>query len=200
MRSRSAATILLSSVALAAIISGPAGCKDTSAKNAAPPPTSAPGDDTTAKTPTAATTPTGMPAPLELPRTWFESDFDSWVGKPWTEIELFRFMKSWPKDIADGERYVVFYRRSCDHCEEMFNVDFAGNPALAAKVTAVEVPEEKDVMRTATPWPMPSTKCELMELPMGVNWVVTTPIALRLENGVVTCATEGDHKECLGLE
>ena len=41
---------------------------------------------------------------------------------------------------------------------------------------------------------------ELLELPMGCKYTITTPLSLRIEDGKITCAQEGDHKECLGLK
>jgi hypothetical protein len=35
---------------------------------------------------------------------------------------------------------------------------------------------------------------------MGCNWIVQTPLVITVENGKVTCANEGDHKPCMGLQ
>ncbi|MEE9265914.1 MAG: MauE/DoxX family redox-associated membrane protein [Gammaproteobacteria bacterium] len=134
-----------------------------------------------------------------LPGYWFANDLDAWIGQPWREIELFAFMPRWPSKMDSGTRYVVFYRRTCEHCQEMFENDLT-DPLLGAKVTAIEVPEEKNLLRPDHAWFMPKTDCELMELPLGCDWIIQTPLALRIENGIVTCATEGDHKQCLELD
>ena len=137
--------------------------------------------------------------PTALPGYWFANDLDAWIGRPWREIELFGFMPRKPINMDSPARYVVFYRRTCDHCQEMFEYDLT-DPALAAKVTAVEVPEEKNLLRPDHAWFMPETDCELLELPLGCDWIIQTPLALRIEDGIVTCAVEGDHKQCMELE
>ena len=43
---------------------------------------------------------------------------------------------------------------------------------------------------------MPSTECTMAQLPLGMNYIITSPLALRLENGTIQCAEEGDHKGC----
>ncbi len=139
------------------------------------------------------------PDPKALPGYWFANDLDARIDQPWREIELFTFMPRWPSKMDSGTRYVVFYRRTCEHCQEMFENDLT-DPALAAKVTAIEVPEEKNLLRPDHAWFMPETDCELMDLPLGCDWIIQTPWALRIENGIVTCATEGDHQQCMELD
>ena len=148
---------------------------------------------------TNPTDPRKNPNPKALPGYWFASDLEAWIGRPWREIELFQFMPRWPSNMDSGIRYVVFYRRTCDHCQEMFENDLT-DPALAAQVTAIEVPEEKDLLRPDHAWFMPETDCEQMELPLGCDWIIQTPLAIRIENGIVTCAVEGDHKQCMELD
>jgi hypothetical protein len=160
------------------------------------PPTS----DTPATTP-AAGDPTRNPNPMAIPVSWYTpADVaKEWTGKPWREIDLFRLMKRWPKDLDAGKHYVVFYRRTCDHCHEMFMFDFF--QPLDAPLAAVEIPETASQMRPADAWDMPSTApMEMLELPLGCNYTLTTPLALRIENGRITCAEEGGHKKCLGLQ
>ena len=130
---------------------------------------------------------------------WFSSDVTVWVGKPWTEVDLFSYMDPKPSGLDAGTRYVVFYNRTCDHCEDMFREDLA-DPQLAAMVTAIEVPDSKQQLRSPNAWVMPLNDAELLSLPLGCDWIMTTPLALRIVNGIVECATEGDHRECMELE
>ncbi len=130
---------------------------------------------------------------------WFSSDVTVWVGKPWTEVDLFSYMKTKPSGLDSGKRYVVFYNRTCDHCEDMFREDLV-YPQLAAMVTAIEVPASKTQLTSENAWVMPINDCELLSLPLGCDWIMTTPVALRIVDGIVECATEGDHRECMELE
>ncbi|MCH8823440.1 MAG: hypothetical protein IH984_08015 [Planctomycetes bacterium] len=144
--------------------------------------------------------PTINPNPAPLKGLWYTpNDMNEWVGKPWRELEIFQFMPIWPSNMDDGKHYVVFYRRTCDHCEEMFYDDLT-DPDLAAMVTAIEVPEEKDQMRPEDrAWPLPDTDCELLELSIGCDWLIQSPLTIRVEDGIITCAVEGGHKECMEL-
>ena len=142
--------------------------------------------------------PTVNPAPAALPGYWFASEVESWIGKPWQEIDLFTYMRKWPKEMDSAKRYVVFYSRTCDHCEAMFWEDLT-DPVLGSMVTAVEVPQSKSVLTSSDAWPMPATECELLALPLGCDWIITAPLTITVENSNVTCTTEGDHIQCMGL-
>lgn len=136
--------------------------------------------------------------PKPLKGTWYIDDINKLIGKPWRKLEIFQFMPKWPSNMDEGKHYVVFYSRTCDHCQEMFDYDLT-DPQLAAIVTAVEIPYAKDLMSSDHDWPMPETECELLSLPLGCDWVVTPPITFRVEDGIVTCAVEGGHSVCMEL-
>jgi hypothetical protein len=140
------------------------------------------------------------PEPLPLPTYWFESDYQTWIGRHWTEIDLFRFMDVPPEGLNDGKWYVVFYGRTCDHCEAMFRDVLAPNPEFASRVIAIEVPTENDGTVPAGAWEVPPTACRMTRLPSGVDWIITTPLSLRIEDGFIVCAEEGDVAACLELE
>ncbi len=144
-------------------------------------------------------TPTINASPKPAPPYWFTpSNVDAWKGKPFHEIELFQFMGRWPKDMLGQTRYVVFYSRTCDHCEEMFYEDLS-DPGLGAQTTTILVPG-KDARIPASAWEMPPTDCEHLELPFGTDWIISTPLALRLVDGVIEDVNEGDHRPVMGLE
>ena len=143
--------------------------------------------------------PTINPHPMDLPANWYFNDIGSLVGKPWRELEIFKLMPRWPSDMDGEKRYVVFYSRTCDHCEEMFLYDLT-DPALGSMVTAIQMPHTADTLMPDNAWEMPDTECELMELPLGCDWVLSPPATLRIENGIVTCGTEGDHTQCMELD
>lgn len=155
---------------------------------------------------TRSADPTINPAPMAVPATWYIKEaidgqqITGWIGKPWRQLDLFRLMARWPKDMDEGKRYVVFYSRTCEHCETMFYDDLTG--PLDAAVVAVEIPFDRTQRHGpgawSLPWQGPPPTVEMLELPLGCSYVVTPPIALTIENGLVTCAVEGDHKACLG--
>ena len=45
-------------------------------------------------------------------------------------------MPNWPSGLDDAKRYVVFYSRTCEHCEAMFLDDLL--IPLDAPITAIE--------------------------------------------------------------
>ena len=124
------------------------------------------------------------------------ADISDWVGMPWRKVPLVQFMRTWPKDMDTAVRYMVFYSRTCDHCQEMFDRDLT-DPALGSMTVAVEVPESKTLLTSPDAWFMPSTEVEHLSLPLGYDWIMTTPVTLRIENGIVTGAQEGGHEDVM---
>lgn len=141
--------------------------------------------------------PTINPTPLDIPNSWMaKPDVQSWVGRQWREVDLFQLMPRWPGDMDAPTRYVIFYSRTCEHCEQLF-YDYLIGP-LDGPVAAVEIPATPTELRGPNPWPMPEAMVEHLELPLGCHWIITSPIVLRLEGGTIACATEGEgHETCL---
>jgi len=151
----------------------------------------------------AQRTPTRNPSPLSMPSFWYAEDTSAWIGKPWREVDLFQFMPRWPRDMDEGTRYVVFYNRTCEHCWEMFENDLTRD--LGAPVVAIEVPHSRTTLTSPDAWPMvPEEELvavdQLMNLPLGPDWIIQSPMAIRIEDGRIVCAMEGDHKTCFELE
>lgn len=144
--------------------------------------------------------PTINPNPRSLPRFWYTENLDSWRGQPWREVDIFRFMRRWPADMDEGTRYVVFFSPTCEHCRDMF-IDDLSQP-LDAPVIAVQIPYSDRQLTGPNPLfdPAEYTGMQHLALPVGPDWIITAPLALRIENGIITCVQESDHKQCLGLE
>lgn len=139
------------------------------------------------------------PNPIPLKAMWYLKSEEQLIGMPWRQVEIFQFMPIWPSNMDEGEHFVVFYSRTCEHCQEMFDLDLS-DPQLGSIVTAIELPTAKNLMRPEeNAWPMPSTECELLSLPLGCDWVITPPMTFRIEDGIITCVKEGGHSECMGL-
>lgn len=142
--------------------------------------------------------PTINPAPRPLPSSWLSpSDPSPWVGQKWRDLDIFQYMPRWPKGLDHGKHYVVFYSRSCEHCEAMFNNDLT--KPLDAPVHAIEIPVDRDILTASNAWPMPETTVEHLSLPLGPDWIFEAPFTLALQDGIVTCATKSDHRKCMGL-
>jgi hypothetical protein len=138
------------------------------------------------------------PEPAPLPNFWFTRDVEAWKGMAWRDVPLFKFMRKWPANLDTGTHYVVFYSRTCEHCEEMFIEDLS-DPAIGAMTTAVLVPGKKERI-PANAWDMPPTDCEMLDLPLGPDWIFTTPLAMRIVDGVVVDVKEGGHREVFEAE
>ena len=130
--------------------------------------------------------------------SYYLPDCASWVGKKWSELDIAQFMAQWPADVDSGRRYIVFYQGTCEHCHELLESHYSGE--LSIPTTAIRIPEKRDGFEVRGTHHMPCSKCEMLQLPTGCDWVITTPILMALENGVVICAKEGDEPldpECL---
>lgn len=139
--------------------------------------------------------PTRNPNPLPLP-SWFSPTVDKWIGQPWRETELFKFMPQWPKGLDQGRHYVIFYSKTCDHCHLLLENYFAGQPQISTVL--IENPAKSP--SGEPPLPMPTEGAQFLSLPKGPDWMITTPLMMAIEDGKVVCAKEGadpDKPECL---
>ncbi len=159
-------------------------------------------DDNAPQTPheTAATAEnpqTSPPVPYgQTPPSYFyEKEVNSWVGKKWEELELPHYMNGWPRDIHQGRRYVIFFSRSCDHCQTLLEKYFEFEAPYPTALVAI--PETKKGFNPDTALLMNfcHTCVENFELEPGCNWMLTPPLVLALENGVVVCAAQAENAE-----
>jgi len=129
---------------------------------------------------------------------YYLPDYSSWVGQPFSQLEIASWIQGLPEDLDEAQQYLLFYRLDCEHCHELMEVFFADE--LALPTTAVAVPE-----RTGFPavgvQPFVCSGCRLAELPAGVDWFLQTPVLVRLADGVVECAAEvtADNPICLEI-
>ncbi len=132
------------------------------------------------------------PPRIPDPNFWYVKDgeLERWIGLCWNQIDLFQLLGQYPDDIARGRRHVVFYRRDCEHCQEMFDTYFTG--ALPDSVVAYRIPSE-------ALWELPQTvRVALLDLPEKPELIIETPLVITLEDGKVVCAAEGEgFEKCL---
>jgi len=151
--------------------------------------------------PNAADDPSANPDPKPVPPFWMTPpDVKVWVGKKWRDLDIFQVMPRWPRNLDHGKHFIVFYKRTCDHCEDMFSKSLI--VPLAAPVIAIEIPEDETTKTSPEAWAMPdNVVCEeFLDLPLGCRWTMTTPLTLTIEDGLITCAEEGDFKKCMELQ
>lgn len=131
------------------------------------------------------------------PPAYYMPAYEDWIGMAWDEVELARYMRSLPEEQQSGLSFLVFYRKDCDHCHALLEMYFAGE--LPAPTTVVAVPDREGFPDSGT-YPQPCGACTSRELPMGCDWVLATPVVVRLEDGVVVCAGQEDpaNPRCVG--
>jgi hypothetical protein len=130
--------------------------------------------------------------------SYYLPDCDSWVGQRWADVDLAKFLPGTPPDIETGRRYLIFFQRSCDHCVLLFENHFYEQAPVPT--TIVAIPELREGFDRASWLDYQCTGCDELELPAGCDWIITTPIIVALEDGIVRCASEGeepDEPKCL---
>jgi len=134
---------------------------------------------------------TGEPRPASsaaLPSEgYYVPEYGSWVGQRFLDLEIAGWIQGLPaEELQTGLDYVLFYRKDCEHCHELMQVFFTS--PLEIPTVAVAIPE-----RTGWPdvrLPFDCEECRMAELPAGVDWFIQTPVLVRLNEGVVACASE----------
>ncbi len=104
-----------------------------------------------------------------------------------------------PPNFDTGRGYLVFYRKDCDHCHELLDRFFTG--PLKIPTLAIATPERSGFPDPLDELPMPCTECVMRSLPIGPDYVLSTPVVVRVQDGIVECAAEVDTAaplpECL---
>jgi hypothetical protein len=118
---------------------------------------------------------------------YYLPDYTTWIGTPFVELDLAGWIRGLPEDLEEGQQYVLFYRKDCEHCHELMEFFFADE--LPLPTTAVAVPEKAGFPSVGVQ-PFVCGSCRLAELPAGVDWFMQTPVLVRLTAGVVDCAAE----------
>jgi hypothetical protein len=128
-----------------------------------------------------------------LPASWYPRDLSSWKGKSINEVDMFSFVENWPHDLSEGKQYVIFYGRNCDHCEQLLYMHFEFD--LRTPTTIVAIPESIDGFIGESGFDNPCFDCAVTELPIGVDWIIGTPLVVAIENGIIKCAVENEEAE-----
>jgi len=131
----------------------------------------------------AAATTTQLPA-------YYALDTTDWPGQPAEDIDLLSWVPGLSDSIQNGQHYVIFYSRTCDHCYELLLEHFSYDPP--APTTLVAIPESVDGFITDGGIENPCIDCTELELPVGVDWLMTPPVVIAIENGVIWCAQEAE--------
>ncbi len=128
----------------------------------------------------------------QLP-SYYVLDTDDWVGRNISDIDLFQYIPGLPETIDEGRQYLVFFSRTCDHCQMLLEFHFAFGEV--APTTLVAIPESKSGFETEGLLDQPCLDCTELELPVGTDWLMTPPVLVAIEDGIVQCAKEADDSE-----
>ncbi len=128
-----------------------------------------------------------------LPASWYPRDLATWDGRNIDDIDLFSMVKQWPHDLHNGPQYVIFYGRTCDHCEDLLYEFFS--TGVPVPTTLVAIPESKEGFSSADAFESPCYDCAETQLPIGVDWIISTPLVVAIDDGIVRCAKENEEYE-----
>jgi len=144
---------------------------------------------------TAATTSAkAWPARPTTAQPYYIPDFVKWKGARLDSQEIALLISPPPPDdINKGSWIVMLYREDCDHCHEILLNHFSGN--LPIPVLAIAIPDTDP----AAALEMPCGQCQLRKLVKGPDYVLTTPVLLRLQDGVIQELVT-DHADTDGIQ
>ena len=132
------------------------------------------------------------PATASLPG-YYLLDTSDWLDKNVRDIDLVNYVDGLADSLQDGQQYLIFYSQTCDHCQMLLELHFGfGSPV---PTTIVAVPEHKGGFEPEGALEQPCMDCRELELPAGCDWLMTPPLMLALDNGVVACAKEAEDSE-----
>jgi len=129
---------------------------------------------------------------------YYLPDYAAWQGRPFLELDMATWILGLPEDLEQGQQYMFFYRKDCEHCHELMEVFFSAE--LPLPTTAVAVPERTG-FPTVGVQSFVCGSCRLAELPAGFDWFMQTPVLVKLTDGVVECAAEvtADNPTCMDV-
>ncbi len=130
-----------------------------------------------------------QPAAAQLPG-YYSLDASDWAGRKASEIDLISFVPGLAETLGEGRQYLIFYSRTCEHCHELLLEHFSYEPP--APTTLVAIPEMKDGFIEDGQLENPCLDCAEVDLPVGVDWLMTPPVVVAIEDGVIQCAQEAE--------
>ena len=133
------------------------------------------------------------PARPSQVQPYYLPDFATWVGKPLaSQPEMALLDAPPPATIASGTWIVMLYRADCEHCHEVLETHFVGS--LKRPALLIGIPDHDP----ANEQPMPCTECTIRTFLKGPNYVVQTPVVMRIKDGVVEAVCT-DHEDGASL-
>jgi hypothetical protein len=111
---------------------------------------------------------------------YYVPEFAKWVGTRLDTQDLARLMTpAPPPSINTGTWLVMFYREDCEHCHELLQNYFSG--PLKTPTLTIAIPDTDP----AASMEMPCSECQQRKLFKGPDYVLTTPVLLKITDGIV---------------
>ncbi len=131
-----------------------------------------------ATVPSAASAWPGRPAQAQ---PYYFPEFAKWLGSRFDSQEIARLITpAPPESINTGTWFVIFYREDCDHCHALLQTYFSG--PLKTPTLTIVIPDTDP----AASMEMPCGECQNRKLVKGPDYVLTTPVLLKVVDGLVT--------------
>lgn len=119
-----------------------------------------------------------------------------WIGKQFSETPLARIVDIDPTMLGGGRQQWIFYRKSCSVCHGLFEREYADAdlPNGLTAVVAIEVPHPPGAPPIAEE-EIACPTCEFVQLDPTIDWLVTTPGTVIIEDGVIVEFIDGQLSE-----
>ncbi|MEM7228445.1 MAG: MauE/DoxX family redox-associated membrane protein [Planctomycetota bacterium] len=141
--------------------------------------------------------PPTWPTPTPVPdRAYYIPETSEWMGKKLNKIDMMQFVAGWPDDILEGQKYVILYSKSCEHCQQFLEDNFImPSPVDAVLVTIPDTPSGFEPASWLNMMFDRSGVVAELELPEGYDYFMTPPMCIALEDGVVQCVKSAEDGE-----
>lgn len=143
--------------------------------------------------------PAAMKAAETAPRVVnIDLDMHPYVGRRVEETPLANYLPSLPALVRGKTTFVVFSMPNCNACQSIYR-QFFSMPRLE-QVFKVEIPPADGVPNFSSGEdtdPVECVGCETLALAPGPNYLVATPMVVKIEESVVTCVSDRFKGECL---
>ncbi|GIW92661.1 MAG: hypothetical protein KatS3mg110_0702 [Pirellulaceae bacterium] len=113
-----------------------------------------------------------------------------WLGKSVAEIHQIPELQA----LKDGKWHVLLYRENCPRCQEARAELLADKKRLQAagyQIAWISVPDGSSEVSTGHDFAHQPASIRLIQLSRSRTWIVSTPVHLVIDNGVVMNVSDG---------
>ncbi len=124
-------------------------------------------------------------------------DMKPFIGRHCNDTPLPSYLPELLPLVSEGTAFVVFYHPNCQTCHGLFDDYFA--VPRSETVVAVEIPPATGSISASHEelGAIHCPQCTMLMLPPGPAWGVASPMVVKFENGIITCASDRYGGDCL---